>query len=181
MYTLRFDGLFVEVPTGDKRSQAGILCYGWLISKNRIVIAKGHGGYARSKGASSNVAEYLALIAGLEALDDMGIQGEYIRILGDAKSVIDQMQGNADVSSDMIKPLFSRAMRLSRKFSRLDWNWMPRRYNQDADRLTRRAMRQIQADRPRYQAALQAIAAPGHRHNYQFMNLLDLCIYQPEV
>jgi ribonuclease HI len=69
MITLSFDGLFKSVAAGNNaKSQAGILCYGWLIIKQRSLIAQGHGEFARGSDATSNVAEYLALIEGLDAL-----------------------------------------------------------------------------------------------------------------
>lgn len=145
MYTLYFDGLFRSswyrlqnnIPPRD------IMCYGWLIRHNNRVIARGHGGLLQTKQASSNCAEYIALIEGLEALMDLRVEHEEIRIIGDAKSVIDQMTGAARVSSDQIRQLNTRALRLSRWFDHLEWIWAPRKQNRDADQLTRRALKQI--------------------------------------
>ena len=68
------------------------MCYGWLISKGGQVIARGHGGFARGQATNYNIAEYLALIEGMDALLDMGIREELVMVIGDAKSVIDPMQ-----------------------------------------------------------------------------------------
>ena len=51
--------------------------------------------------AGSNAAEYLALIEGLEALEDLRIGNEPVEVRGDAKCVIDQMLGHAAVSSPL--------------------------------------------------------------------------------
>jgi len=181
MYTLRFDGLFRGIPGGaGALAGAGFLSYGWLIQRDEIVIAKGHGVFARGKDASSNVAEYLGLIEGLEALRDLGVRQEAVRVCGDAKSIIDQMQGLSMVSSPRMKPLHRRASRLAKSFSNLNWNWMPRRHNRDADLLTRRAIRQIRLDPGRYQEAVDAIhpSSPSWLRD-RLLPLIDLRIYQP--
>ncbi len=145
MYRLNFDGLFRErgeKSDGDLRT--GIMCYGWVIRNNRQqVIAQGHGSYSHRHAASSNGAEYLALIEGLEALFDLGLNDETVLVIGDARSVIDQMQGLAEVTSVRITALHQRAMRLSQKIAGLHWQWVPRGQNRAADKLTRHALRQI--------------------------------------
>ncbi len=174
MLTLQFDGLFRGAPQDfHLKEDAGLMCYGWVILREGAVIARGHGGYARTRNASSNVAEYLALIEGLEALIDYQATGEAVLVCGDAKSVIDQMEGNASVSAGSIKPLHRRAARLAHRFKDLYWAWTPRRHNQTADALTRRALRQIRANPQPYEDALQ----PG-QHSARLHPVLDLRLYQ---
>ncbi len=145
LYTLHFDGLYRSGWYRDQNHVAprDIMCYGWLVEKNGRVIARGHGGLLHRTLASSNYAEYIALIEGLEALRDLGLEREEIHIIGDAKSVIDQMTGHARVSSDQVRGLHQRAQRLSRWFYNLHWRWAPRQQNRDADTLTRKALKQI--------------------------------------
>jgi ribonuclease HI len=188
MITLRFDGLYrclTEDYAENERpvypAQAGVMCYGWLIYRNGSLIARGHGGYIRRMEASSNIAEYLALIEGLEALLDMGLQREAVEVIGDARSVIDQMVGRAGVNSNATRPLYRKARRLAQRFPRMLWTWTPRCKNHAADLLTRRAMKQIRANPQMYQRAVEHIEAPRlperlQRHLYP---LLDLRIYQP--
>jgi ribonuclease HI len=149
MYTLQFDGLFRRIHV-DTRGNPGIMCYGWLILRNGNVIAYGHGGYAHWKIATSNGAEYLALIAGLEALVDMNITDETILIQGDAKTIIEQMQNLANTHSPRIKQFHRQARRLCRGLKDVQWNWTPRRENHSADKLTRRALKQIRSTTPIY-------------------------------
>jgi ribonuclease HI len=182
MYTLRFDGLFRSFSsTNLSNDSAGFLCYGWLISRQEVLIAQGHGVFARCRDASSNVAEYLALIEGLDALCDLGLEDEPIKIFGDAKSIIDQMNGFAGVSSESIWPLYLRARQLSKRFINLKWIWTPRKNNKAADWLTRRAMRQIRCDQRSYQAALRAaLTHTGNkRRSTRLLPLIDLRIFQP--
>jgi ribonuclease HI len=143
MYTLRFDGLYRNDWSISPTHQTGLMCYGWLVYRNGLVIARGHGGLLRAHCASSNTAEYLALIEGLSALNDLGIHDEKIQVIGDSKSVIEQMSGVASVNSPRVKNLHHKAVRLCRGFSSLHWLWEPRKRNHDADQLTRRALKQI--------------------------------------
>jgi ribonuclease HI len=148
MYTLSFDGLFREKgKSTDTDNEAGIMCYGWLISEGTAIIAKGHGSYTHREVASSNGAEYLALIEGLEALKVLGLKNEPVLVKGDSKSVIDQMQGIAEVTSSRIKTLHRKAKRLSQKMAGLQWQWVPRQQNKAADQLTRHALRQVRRGR----------------------------------
>jgi ribonuclease HI len=157
------------------------MCYGWLIYRNGKLIARGHGGYMRRLEASSNIAEYLALIEGMEALLDMGFSSEAIEIIGDARSVIDQMVGRAGVNSPSTRPLFRKARRLANRFPRLVWTWTPRRKNRAADMLTRRAIKQIRSNPTAYREAMQWVE--NHRQPKQeqrsLRTLLDLRIFQP--
>jgi ribonuclease HI len=181
MLILQFDGLFRVAPEdlhlGDN---AGFMCYGWVIFRDNMVVARGHGGYIRGKDASSNVAEYLGMIEGLEALLDMQATGERVHISGDAKSIIDQMEGRAAVSASSIKPLYRRARKLARQFSRIVWEWTPRRDNHTADALTRRALRQIHANPQQYEAALQELGAQKNRKrkSARLCPLLDLRMFR---
>jgi len=149
MYTLQFDGLFRRMLV-DASGNPGIMCYGWLILLDGNIVAYGHGGYAHWKIATSNGAEYLALIAGLEALVDMNIRNETILIQGDAKTIIEQMQNLADTHSPRIKQFHRQARRLCRNFKDVQWCWTPRRENHSADKLTRRALKQIRSSTPIY-------------------------------
>ena len=181
MLTLQFDGLYRGVPQNlNLNTSAGFMCYGWVIVENEEVIARGHGGYLRGKDASSNVAEYLGLIEGLEALLDMGAAEELVTIRGDAKSVIDQMLGEAMVSASSIKPLHRRARKLAAQFKRAQWNWAPRRYNQEADALTRRALRQLKANPRQYEEALTELEGQCRkgRQMKRLMPVMDLRMYR---
>lgn len=182
MITLRFDGLYRNL--GEDNSphlHAGVMCYGWLIWRNGVLIARGHGGFIRREDATSNIAEYLALIEGLGALQDMGFQHQPLEIIGDARSVIDQMTGAAAVNSAKTRPLYRRAQRMAQKFTHLTWGWNPRSQNHAADQLTRRAMRQINANPGKYHAAISKIedlSLPKNQRKHLFP-LLDLRVYQP--
>jgi ribonuclease HI len=193
MITLRFDGLF-RCLTGDCPDtsnskldprmsggvSSGVMCYGWLIYEDGRLVARGHGGFVRREEASSNIAEYLALIEGLQALLDMGFEREQVEVIGDARSVIDQMTGLAAVNAPSTRPLYRKARQLARGFTRLVWTWTPRRKNHAADLLTRRAMMQIRANPDRYRAAIERVETPSlpRRLRKHLFSLLDLRVFQ---
>lgn len=182
MIFLKFDGLFSEfVDIKAPSRNAGFLCYGWIILRDDVVIARGHGGVARGWEATSNVAEYLALIEGLDALADLNLYHELVQVWGDAKCVIDQMRGASAVHSPTITPFYRRACRLAEGYRDIEWRWMPRRYNKDADFLTRHAMRQIYSDQNSYQAVIQAFdgGAASQINRRKFLHLCDLRVYLP--
>lgn len=174
MITLRFDGLFRTIsPNLDPREKTGLMCYGWVIFRDGRLVAHGHGAYARLELASSNSAEYLALIEGLQALRDMGVKREAVEVIGDARSIIEQMVGRAGVSSAQTRPLYQRAVRIARHFHRLRWTWQPRRDNTLADQLTRRALKQVNCNRESTRQALQEAVKPRGG----LLALLDLSVF----
>ena len=178
MIHLQFDGLFSELDANSRK--AGFLCYGWLIWHDSLVVARGHGGVARAHNANSNVAEYLALIEGLDALADLGDLNEPVMVWGDAKCVIDQMRGISGVNSPIIQPLYRKACKLADRFAIIDWTWKPRCHNREADRLTRLAMRQILSDPECYKATIQILeSCSKQRLSTKFVHLLDLRVYSP--
>lgn len=183
MLTLYFDGLFRPLDESNtlKGRIPGIMCYGWLIFRDDVEIAHGFGGCIDVRGANSNVAEFLALIDGLEALDDMGANRKRIKIIGDARTVIDQMCGVSAVNASSIMRYYRRARRLARRFPHLEWEWTPRRCNRAADHLTRRALQRIHEDRANLDDLIVELRSKrgGNTRRERLSNLLDLRIYQP--
>jgi ribonuclease HI len=182
MYILEFDGLFQRVPgETDPTQKAGLLGYGWLITRDGVIVAKGHGLFAREKEATSGVAEYVALLEGLDALSDLGVNKEMVEVRGDAKFVIDQMTGDSEVNSDSVKPLHRHAMRLARSFHHINWVWTPRKRNRQADALSRLGLRKFYKNPSYYKSAFQAINPNETRKwvSRKFHSLVDLRVYRP--
>jgi ribonuclease HI len=103
----------------------------------------------------------------------MGVEHEPVEIIGDARSVIDQMVGLAGVNAPQARVLNQRARRIARHFQALTWVWQPRRNNLAADQLTRRALRQVHSDRQSIRQAL--LSALGPRRG--MTALFDLCVF----
>ncbi len=178
MITLQFDGLYKGVPGVSSGSRAGFMGYGWVISRRGAILARGHGLFGDGRQATSNTAEYLGLIEGLEALWDMGVKEERIEVIGDAKSVIEQMRGVSAVSSPMVKALYRRAKRLADQFDRIQWRWTPRKNNREADELSRHAFRQVYINKSEYESAIQAIKPAKNQRREGLLPLSGLRIYQ---
>lgn len=177
MIIIRFDGLFRSFPGSQALGiNAGILCYGWLITRRGVIAAQGHGAFARSREVNSSVAEYLALIESLDAALDLGVNGELVEVRGDAKTIIDQMRGACVVNAACIKPLYRQARTLADQIERIQWVWSPRKNNREADSLSRRAMQQVRRDRSAYQRLAETVLNFPAQHR-RLAPVLDLRVY----
>lgn len=172
MYILQFDGMLHT--SGNERMPVSLLGYGWIIQHNGREVARGFGLFLRRCRTGSNIAEYLALIDGLEALVDLRIRHEPIQIRGDAKCVIDQMIGYAGVSSPLTRKLHQRARRLARRFTNITWGWVPRRENRHADSLSRRSFRYLYSS-----PYLDHEIRHSPRYGEKLISLVDLRIHTP--
>ena len=90
--------------------------------------------------ATNNVAEYVALIAGLEQAFLHDAEAE-ILVRMDSKLVIEQMAGRWKIKHPDMQQLAIRAQSLVRGKS-VAWQWIPRELNSKADALANRAMDQ---------------------------------------
>jgi ribonuclease HI len=87
---------------------------------------------------TSNVAEYKALIAGLEAARAFPSAG--IRVRADSLLVIRQVEGAWKVKKDHLKPLHARVRELVAAYDHIDLAHVPREQNVDADLLVNAAL-----------------------------------------
>ena len=174
MLTLQFDGMLHLVS--EKEGHAGLLGYGWLVLDNQLEVALGFGLFAHRYLANSNIAEYLALIEGLEALTDLRNSQRAVEIRGDARSVIDQMKGVASVSSLPTQKFYCRAKQLATHFDSLTWTWVPRKENKLADRLSRRGLHQLHARPEAYEKALNQLRTYPTKGN-GLIPVVDLRVY----
>lgn len=87
---------------------------------------------------TNNVAEYKALIAGLEAAQEFGARA--VRVRADSMLVIRQVQGAWKVKQAHLRPLVVRAQELLRTYDEVDLGHVPREENVDADLLVNAAL-----------------------------------------
>jgi ribonuclease HI len=154
------------------------MCFGWLIMKKNKQIAKGYGIAARGMNATSNIAEYLGLVDGLEALVDIGVDYEPLRVIGDSKVVINQMKGIARIGTRRVLPLHHKACRLSQLLHVVDWKWVPRKHNKAADQLTRRALREFRSDPIGVKQTWETVLRDHAQKRDQLHDLGGMMIYQ---
>jgi ribonuclease HI len=90
---------------------------------------------------SNNRAEYEALLCGLRIAIETGIKR--LHIMGDSQLVIDQVMKSASFHDDNMEAYCNTVRALEDKFYGIELNHVPRRYNKEADELTKIASRRI--------------------------------------
>jgi ribonuclease HI len=94
--------------------------------------------------ATNNVAEWTALVLGLEAAAKRGILRLRVRL--DSELVVKQLRGEYRVKHAALAPLYQRARRVLRSFVEVDIAHIPRKQNALADGLVNRLLdREAQA------------------------------------
>ena len=91
--------------------------------------------------ATNNMAEYLAVIAGLEKAGKLGV-GE-VTVMMDSELVVQQLNGGYKVRDAKLKVLYSRARRAIEALGRCYFVHLPREQNTAADRLANRALDKV--------------------------------------
>jgi ribonuclease HI len=81
--------------------------------------------------ATNNIAEWTALVEGLEAALRHGVDDIAVRL--DSELVVKQLSGEYRVKNAGLQPLHARAKTLLRKFAHTDVRHVPRKANAAAD------------------------------------------------
>lgn len=87
---------------------------------------------------TNNVAEYRAVIAGLEAA--LGYAPNRLIVRADSQLLIRQLQGSYKVKAPALKPLHRQAVSLLSRFSSVKLEHVPREQNVVADALANHAL-----------------------------------------
>ena len=87
---------------------------------------------------TNNVAEYRALIAGLEAA--AATPARAVKVRGDSKLVIEQVAGRWKVKQEHLRPLMMRVRELLANYEEVDLLHVRRELNSDADALVNAAL-----------------------------------------
>jgi ribonuclease HI len=121
---------------GGSRGNPGPAAYGFVLidAQGRTVEARGE--YIGS--ATNNVAEYRALIAGLEAAHRHAASP--LLICMDSELVVRQMKGEYRVKNEGLKPLHAEARRAFARIATARFTSVPREDNALADRLVNEAL-----------------------------------------
>jgi ribonuclease HI len=88
--------------------------------------------------ATNNVAEYKAVIAGLEAA--RAFPAQTVQVRADSMLVIRQLEGKWKVKHANLRPLHEAAKRLLDDYEHVDLAHVPREQNTDADLLVNAAL-----------------------------------------
>ncbi len=121
---------------GGARGNPGPAAYGYVLEADDGTVLAAHG---ESIGiATNNVAEYSALIAGLEQARELGL-GE-IEVVSDSELMVKQMRGEYRVKNATLRELSVRAARLARELGSVRYTAVRREHNELADRLVNEAL-----------------------------------------
>jgi ribonuclease HI len=143
---LHFDGLC------EPKNPGGVATYGIVIEINGKKVFEDSGladAPPWSLMASNNVAEYSALIRGLEWLKREGHCRDNVLVLGDSRLIINQLEGRFKVKAPRLRELYHKAKELIGEFSRLKISWVDRSENAEADLLSRIAYAKYVRANPR--------------------------------
>jgi ribonuclease HI len=88
--------------------------------------------------ATNNVAEYSALVAGLERAVDVGV--DELEVVSDSELLVKQMRGEYKVKNRALQGLFLDASRLARRIHRVTYVAVRREHNELADSLVNEAL-----------------------------------------
>jgi ribonuclease H / adenosylcobalamin/alpha-ribazole phosphatase len=88
--------------------------------------------------ATNNVAEYRALVAGLERAVEAGVSG--LEVVSDSELLVKQMRGEYRVKNSVLRDLSVEAARLAREIGPVTYTAVRREHNELADRLVNEAL-----------------------------------------
>jgi probable phosphoglycerate mutase len=121
---------------GGARGNPGPAAYGYVLEAEDGTVLAAHG---EAIGvATNNVAEYRALIAGLEKAAEVGV--DELEVVSDSELLVKQMKGEYRVKHENLRPLAVQASRLARQIGRVRWTSVRREHNELADRLVNEAL-----------------------------------------
>jgi ribonuclease HI len=129
LWTLYFDGSVVKTGVG-----AGLLFISPLGEHMRYAVRL-------HLPTSNNMAEYEALLCGLQIAIEIGIKRLDVR--GDSQLVIDQVIKNASCHNDKMEAYCNTVRALEDKFYGIELNHVPCRYNEEAVELAKIALGRI--------------------------------------
>jgi len=87
---------------------------------------------------TNNVAEYKAVIRGLELALELGATG--VKIYADSQLLVRQLSGEYRVKNEGLKPLYNKVRELTRNFKNFAAIHIPREQNKEADKLANMAL-----------------------------------------
>ena len=121
---------------GGARGNPGPAAYGYVLEAEDGTVLDARG---ETIGvATNNVAEYRALIAGLQKAVELGI--DELQVVSDSELLVKQMQGEYRVKNEALRDLNDEANSLERKLGRVRYKAVRREHNELADKLVNDAL-----------------------------------------
>ena len=121
---------------GGARGNPGPAAYGYVLETEDGTVLAAHG---EAIGvATNNVAEYQALVAGLQRAFELGV--DEVDVVSDSQLLVRQMTGEYKVKNEALRRLSLQAAELARRLKRVTYRSVPREHNELADRLVNEAL-----------------------------------------
>jgi ribonuclease HI len=121
---------------GGSRGNPGPAAYGFVLEAEDGTVLDARG---EAIGvATNNVAEYSALVAGLERAVEAGV--DELEVVSDSELLVKQMRGEYRVKNQALRDLFLDASRVARKIHRVTYTAVRREHNELADSLVNEAL-----------------------------------------
>ena len=121
---------------GGARGNPGPAAFGYVLEAEDGTVLAAHG--ERIGVATNNVAEYRALIAGLEKALELAVDD--VEVVSDSELLVKQMTGEYRVKNAALQELSLEASRLARKLATVTYTAVRREHNELADRLVNEAL-----------------------------------------
>jgi ribonuclease H / adenosylcobalamin/alpha-ribazole phosphatase len=121
---------------GGARGNPGPAAYGYVLDAEDGSVLAAHGEAIGT--ATNNVAEYRALLAGLQKALELGV--DELEVISDSELLVKQMRGEYRVKNPALKELSTEAARLARKLGSVSYKAVRREHNELADRLVNEAL-----------------------------------------
>jgi ribonuclease H / adenosylcobalamin/alpha-ribazole phosphatase len=121
---------------GGARGNPGPAAYGYVLETDDGTVLVAHG--EKIGVATNNVAEYRALIAGLEKAIELAVAE--VEVISDSELLVKQMTGEYRVKNEALRELSLQAARLARQIGNVSYRAVRREHNELADRLVNEAL-----------------------------------------
>ena len=121
---------------GGSRGNPGPAAYGYVLEAEDGTVLAAHG--AAIGVATNNVAEYRALIAGLERALELEISD--VEVVSDSELLVKQMRGEYKVKNEALRTLVVQATQLAREIGSVTFTAVRREHNELADQLVNDAL-----------------------------------------
>jgi len=125
---------------GGARGNPGPAAYGYVLEAADGTVLDARGEAIGT--ATNNVAEYRALLAGLERAVELGV--EELEVVSDSELLVKQMRGEYKVKNETLRGLWEDAGRLARRLERVEFTAVRREHNELADALVNEALDRAQ-------------------------------------
>jgi ribonuclease HI len=121
---------------GGARGNPGPAAFGYVLETEDGTVLAAHG--ERIGVATNNVAEYRALIAGLEKALELAVDD--VEVVSDSELLVKQMTGEYRVKNAALQELSTEAARLARRLGKDSYTAVRREHNELADALVNEAL-----------------------------------------